>query len=204
MVPSEAIVKKVLAKHGRDAKIWQAIQHGENAVKAHTDSGWWRRKGTRRAVFWESAVNKLIELIADDPAVQIAHHHDTVSFIFDDKVLVRIKKANFALRTSNVPTDLAELFHVHKADLFGYEGLQRVEAVYVTDRFEAEIIWTGIVAREKSTHLWHFEIAAEAVPAAHVLPLPTTNQPTAASLVKLKEQAQGKKKKQSKSSKDGD
>lgn len=202
LIPNEDIVKKILAKHERDAKIFEAISFGFEAAKNNPDSGKWRRKTTRRHICWEAGVDKLIELLADDPGIQFLPHNDTMSFIFDDKVLVRLKNANITLRTSNFPTNLAELFHVHRADLFGYEGLQRVEAVYVADRFEAQLVWTGIVAREKKKHLWHFEVGPEAIPAAPVLPMPVAPQPPAETLAKLKDQGKGKKR--PKKAKDGE
>jgi len=123
-------------------------------------------------VILENAVQKLIELLADDPNVQIIPHHDTVSFIFDDAVLVRLKKADMTLRTSNYPTPTAELFDDHKADLFGYTGLQRVEAVYIPNRFDTDIIWTGIVAHDGNADLWHFEFAEPVTMPTAALPHP--------------------------------
>jgi len=139
---------------------------------------------TRRAIFWENAVNKLIELTADDPGLHVDRHDDTISFIFDDAVLVRLKKADMALRTSNIPTAQARLFHDHREDLFGYEGLQRVEAVYIPNRFETGIVWSGIVARDQQGHLWHFELTEPVV--VPVVPVPMVAQPPAASLARLR------------------
>lgn len=188
----------MLGKHGRGWAARQALHFGSDAANADADSGWWRRKSTRRAIYWENAVNKLIELTADDPARSVVRHHDTVSFIFDDSVLVRIKKADMALRTSNFPTPQARLFHDHGSDLFGYSGLHRVEAVYIPNRFDTGIIWTGIVARHKNMHLWHFELTEPTV--VPVVPLPQFAQPPAASLARLRHQIDdGKRQK-----KDGD
>jgi hypothetical protein len=196
--PLEDYCKQVLAEHGRGWHILQALHFGNAAVLADTDSGWWRRKSTRRHIFWENAVNKLVELTADDPGRVIVPHYDTVSFVFDDAVLVRLKKSNMALRTSNFPTPQARLFHDHRNDLFGYPGLQRVEAVYIPNRFETGIVWAGIVAREKKNHLWHFELTEPVV--VPVVPIPTPVQPPAASLARLKNQAKDEKREK----KDGD
>jgi hypothetical protein len=111
-----------------------------------------------------------------------------VSFIFDDAVLVRLKKATVSLHTSNYPTPTAELFHDPDVDLFGFSGLQRVEAVYVPNRFDTDIIWTGITAHDGDTELWHFELVP--VPAvAPTVALPTRVQPSPADLVQLKNRA---------------
>lgn len=188
--PLQEYCQQVIAEHGRGWKIRQALQFGNTAVKEDADNVWWRRKSTRRAIFWENAVNKLIELMADDPGCVVIRHHDTVSFVFDDAVLVRLKKADMALRTSNFPTPQAELFHDHHADLFGHD-LQRVEAVYIPNRFDTGIIWSGIVARQKKVHLWHFEFTEPLV--VPVVSIPQPVQPPIASLARLRNQAKGGK-----------
>ena len=38
--------------------------------------------------------------------------------------------------TRNYPTRLANLFHTHSGDLFGFEGHHRVEIVHVLNRFQ--------------------------------------------------------------------
>lgn len=149
--------------------------------------GWWRRKGTRAAIVWEHTVKNAIDALADDAVV--VPHNDTVSLIFDDRVLVRVKKADLELKSRNYPTRLAQLFHVPEADLFGYEALQRVEIVYVLNRFETEIDWIGIVARDGHSVIWQFEL--EDVPAnVEILPLDASTQEagekTAESVAKLK------------------
>jgi hypothetical protein len=186
-------VQQVMAEHGRGWKTLEALHFGSAAVLADADNGWWRRKSTRRGIFWENAVNKLIELTADDPQRQIVRHHDTVSFIFEDAVLVRLKKADMALRSSNYPTGQARLFHEHETDLFGYVGLQRVEAVYIPNRFDTGIVWAGIVAREKNVHLWHFELTAPT--ATPVVPLPAPVTPAPETLARLRNQSDDDKNK---------
>jgi hypothetical protein len=137
------MVQRVLAKRNRGWKILQALRFGSAAVIADADSGWWRHKSTRRHIFWENAVNKLVELVEGDRGCVTIRHFDTVSSIFDDTVLVRLKKADMALRSSNYPTDQALLFHEHQKDLFGFAGHQRVEAVYIPNRFDTGIVWAG-------------------------------------------------------------
>ena len=185
--PLKEYVQQVLAEHERGDKIRRAFEFANFTVNALAASPTWRRKGTRRAIFWELAVEKLIEHTQDDPGLFVDEHHDTISFIFDDAILVRLKKADMGLHSSNYPTPLAQLFHEHEADLFGFTGLQRVEAVYIPNRFETDIIWSGIIARDGHVPLWHFELAAPA--GAPVLPLPMPAQPTAEDLAKLKNQA---------------
>lgn len=184
--PLKEYVQQVLAEHDRGEKIRQALVYGVDAVKDQPGNGWWRRKSTRRAIIWENAVEKLIELLEGDRGVHITRHYDTVSFIFDDAVLVRLKKADIALRTSNIQTPQAELFHQHEVDIFGFQGLQRVEAVYVPNRFDSGIVWTGIVARDNSQHLWEHELLQPVTVPVATIPAKTGSASTA-SLVKLKQ-----------------
>jgi hypothetical protein len=135
--------------------------------------------------------------------VEIVRHYDTVSFIFDDAVLVRIKKANVTLRSNNVRTALSELFHEHKADLFGYAGLQRVEACYVLNPFETSIVWAGIVARESDAHLWYFEFESERAEAT-ILPFPKREESSTAGLAKIKKDQTAETKKDKNEKKDGE
>jgi hypothetical protein len=185
--PLKEFVQQVMAERGRGWKVRQALHFGMDAANADPDNGWWRRKSTRRHIVWENAVNKLVELTADDSDCRPVPHHDTVSFIFEDSVLVRLKKADMALRSSNYPTEQAQMFHEHERDMFGFSGHQRVEAVYLPNRFDTGIVWSGVVAREKNKHLWHFELTEPVV--VPVTTLPTPVQPPAASLARLKPQA---------------
>lgn len=182
--PLKEYVQQVLGEHKRGQKIMQAMEHAAVVVNAHPENGTWRRKATRRHIFWEAAVDKLVELLAGDRGVHIVEHFDTVSFVFDDAVLVRLKKADISLHTSNYPTPQAELFNDHTADLFGFTGLQRVEAVYIPNRFDTGIVWTGIVAHDNDNLLWHFELT-ETV-AAPVIALPAVPKPIPADLAKIK------------------
>jgi len=179
-MPTETVVRKVLGKNGRGLEIQTAILAAWDTVKEkYPDRAWWRRKSTRAALVWEQAVDNLIGSLQDDPGAVVQRHYDTVSFIFDDIVLLRIKKADIELMTSNVQTELASLFHDHEADLFGYRGLQRIEAAYVLNQFETDIMWTGIVAREQKSQLFHFQFDELAAPveAPMLFPLPKKTSP---------------------------
>jgi hypothetical protein len=192
--PLKEFVQQVLAEHDRAEKMRQAIAHADFTVSALAMSASFRRKGTRRALFWEFAVDKFIELSQGDPGLHVQEHYDTVSFIFDQEVLVRFKKADMGLHSSNYPTPTADLFHEHSTDLFGFSGLQRVEAVYVPNQFDTGILWTGVVAREGHRELWHLELNAPIVAATATLPAPATT--SADDLATVKNQAKNADRKQ--------
>jgi hypothetical protein len=193
--PLKEFVQQVLAEHDRGVKMRQALEYADATVSSLAMSATFRRKGTRRALFWEFAVDKFIELTQGDPGLHVQEHHDTVSFIFDQEILVRFKKADLGLHSSNYPTPTAELFHEHSADLFGFTGLQRVEAVYVPNRFDTGIVWTGVVARHGNRELWNLELTAPVTMPVAALPSPTTT--SADDLATLKNQAKNADRKQS-------
>lgn len=181
--PVEAIVKAVLAKNGRSANLLAAVEFGWAKATKHPDHKSFRRKTTLAHLMWEASVDKAIELLSGDDGVHVAEHHDTVSFVFDDLVLVRLKKADVKLHSSNYPTLLAEAFHEPMTDLFGFDGLQRVEIVHVLNQYETEIAWVGVVARDKAKVVWNHELVEE----AKAMSLrPAKEKESTASLAKMK------------------
>lgn len=172
MTPNIDDVRGALEANDRDLKIRAAIELAWSDVEAkYPDRAWWRRKGTVRGVMWEHSVDRVMQVVGDDSALAAVAHHDTASFIADDKILFRLKKADRKLFSSNYPTPLANLFHQHRADLYGHEGFQRVEIVHTFNRFMTGIDWIGVVARDKRKVIWDFELRRGEGGA--VLPLPT-------------------------------
>ena len=158
-VPSEDLVRQVLADRDRNRIIRSSILSAWREVRAtYPQVSWFRRKTTIRGLMWEHAVSNLIDGLSADRGIHVQRHLDTISFVFDEIVLLRVKKANVELRTCNYPTELAGLFYEHQIELFGFPGVQRVEAAYVLNRFETEVDWVGIVAWGGGRQLWHFEI----------------------------------------------
>ena len=157
--PDENSVRTVLKVNGRDGKIQGAIRQAWlDVVEKYPDRGAWRRKSTVRSLMWEHSVDRVMEVVADDPGLICIPHKDTASFIADDQVLFRLKKANRKLVSSNYPTLLAETFYHHEEDLFGHEGLQRVEIVHTFSKFQTGLDFIGVVARTEGKVLWHFEL----------------------------------------------
>lgn len=179
--PNEDLVRSVLGKNDRDRLIRRAVSDAWAGFLArYPERAWWRRKSTRAALVWEHSVENAIRALEGDGGFTPVPHDDTVSFVFDQVVLVRFKKADLELRSSNVPTGRASLFHAHDAELPGLEDLQRVEAAYVLNQFQTKIDWIGIVARDRKKSLWHYEL--ESGGTVERLPLPD-RQGTAADQV---------------------
>src|SRR5918996_2341048 len=125
--PDETLVRATLEKHGRGTRLRAALATAWGTFKSkYPDQAWWRRKSTRAGLMWEHSVANAIASFQDDNDVRPVPHHDTMSFVMDDLVLVRVKKASIELRSSNIQTVLASLFHQHTVDLFGNSGLHRV------------------------------------------------------------------------------
>lgn len=183
--PQQPTVRQLLGKNGRHVILRRSLEDAWEEVKA-TRKPWWRRKTTVAELFWEEAVENTITGFADDAGIVVVPHHDTVSFVIEDTVLMRIKKADLQLQTHNYPTPQAMLFHEHDVDLFGHAGLQRVEAVWVPDRFESDLDWIGIVAKEHNHVLWQFELGGDEE--AEIIPFPTAPPaaPAAERVLKVK------------------
>lgn len=158
-IPNEDIVREVLERHARDISCREAVEQAWSSVASeYPTRAWWRRKSTARALMWEHSVDNAVTAFEGAPGVNVVSQNDTYSFIFDDAVLLRFKKANIQLISSNYPTLSARLFHRHEPDLFGHEGLHRVEVAHVFNQFESRLDWIGVVAREGKEVLWDFEL----------------------------------------------
>ncbi|PKP77687.1 MAG: hypothetical protein CVT81_08165 [Alphaproteobacteria bacterium HGW-Alphaproteobacteria-3] len=177
-MPDEETVRRVLSVNDRGTACRRAVEEAWKTVKeGYPEKVSWRRKSTRAALMWEHSVNNVVDALDGDKGVHVVSHHDTISFVFDETVFLRFKKASIDLQTNNYPTLLALFFHQHEEDLFGYEGLHRVEIAHVLNRFETDLDWVGVVARQKRQVLWHFELdsggaAIERLPLPLPLPMP--------------------------------
>lgn len=176
-IPDEDVVRRVLAANGRESACRLAVENAWETVKEkYPEQAWWRRRSTRAALMWEHSVNNAVIALESDTGVKVIPHNDTSSFIFDDTVLVRFKKASIQLHTSNYPTLLARQYHRHDRDLLGFEGHHRVEIAHVLNRFGTELDWIGVVAREKDQILWKFGLGAGGA-VIETLPLPKPMAP---------------------------
>src|SRR4051794_27912554 len=96
--PDESTARKVLQKNDRGLKLRRAMADAWGAcVNQYPARAWWRRKSTRAAIMWEHAVQNAILAFDDDSEIKPVRHYDTMSFVMDDVLLLRIKKANIEL-----------------------------------------------------------------------------------------------------------
>jgi hypothetical protein len=157
--PSLPLVDAILGQRNRKEVIRSAISGSwDTFVTTYPQRAWWRRKSTRAALLWEHSVENAVQAFDADDGVRPIPHDDTLSFVIDQQVLVRFKKADLELKTRNYPTFLAQLFHTHEEMLPGFEDLHRVEAAYVLNQYQTGIDWIGIVARNRDNVLWRIDL----------------------------------------------
>jgi len=134
---------------------------------------------------WENSIDAAVKALEDDAGIKTVGHHDTISFIVDDSVLFRLKKAALTLFTSNYPTLLSGMFHAHRADLLGFVGHHRVEIVHVFNRFQTALDWIGVVARDRNKVIWKYELpSGTASVSTFPRPLPITHGTAADSVLR--------------------
>jgi hypothetical protein len=198
-VPLEDHVRLVLLENERGAKFFRAVREGWNDfAKAYPQRHRWIRKSSARHMVWEEVARRLKAVAADDPGIAVLEHRDTLSLIIEDEVLFRLKHADTALATQNVPTEEAVAFDDHDVDLFGYRGLQRVRLCYVLDQYETGLIWVGIAAHNKGQFLWKIELEdGGALAAPERLPVDEPDADTTR-LARLKDDAKSDKDKKKK------
>lgn len=171
--PTKLIVKDFLSKKNRQEHLHRAVVGGWKDYKESSEYGKWKRKGTRASIVWERMVDRAMESFFEADGVQVREQDDTVSFVFDESLLLRLKKGDSKKLTRNYPTITALSYHHHDNDLFGYPGLYRVEVVYVLNELETEVEGVYVVAREGSKKLWDFELKGSN---ENILALPVTPQ----------------------------
>ena len=160
-LPLEEHVRLTLLERDRGRRLYEAVTTGWEAFKVNQPRrGLWRRKSSSRAMVWEEVAARLAE-VADDDGVRVLEHRDTLSLIFDNEVMLRLKHADARLFTQNVRTGEAADYDDHDVDLFGWSGLQRVRLCYVLDRFETRLEWVGIAAHRLGRLLWKIELQAD-------------------------------------------
>lgn len=185
-VPVQELFEETLAKNDRKDALYRAAIGGWEDYKASTEFGRWKRKATRAHIVWERMIDRALYDLDEKEGVQVLEENDTVSFVFDEQIFVRFKKGNSNKISNNYPTKLALAYHKHNRDLFGFEGVQRAEIVYVLNERETEVEGVYVVARNNKKVIWDFELESAN---ANVEALPITPQnpvPSKKRLVRLK------------------
>ena len=125
-----------------------------------SEAGRTRFSRTRAAVVWERMIDRAITAFDAIPGIRHIEKFQTVSFIIDDYVLFRFKKADSNYLSRNIQTKLALAFHDPNARFPYFENMDfiRVEVVYILNKLETELQGIYVVARQGRKTLWHYDI----------------------------------------------
>jgi hypothetical protein len=136
----------------------------------------WAR--TRAGMMFERLAIRLQENFAGDPGVRFVFATETVKVIFDEKLMIRCKKADGQGLGHNIPTGANDMF-CEQGAFPGFEPLEKVEVVYVLNAYSTAIKRIMVQARDGDVRLWAYEIDDTALPAAApIAPFPTPSAPS--------------------------
>lgn len=135
-----------------------------------------RWKRTRANMVFERIAVRLLEAFASDPQVRFHFQDETIKIVFDDRLLVRCKKANEKGLGVNIQTQAVLAFTEAQGELPGLSGLQKVEVVYKLNDTETAIEAILVQARDGESRLWAYPMG-ETAESTTILPLPTAKPP---------------------------
>ncbi len=158
MSAKENDVKKLLTA-AREAKIMQAHKdawsdwwNSQDRIKF----SFWRR--TRANMFFERLRYHLQEAFKNDRGAHFEFKNQTFKILFDQKLLVRFKKANGKGLGSNVWTQAVFNFCNAQEEIPGMPGVEKVEVVYALNPLNTAIEKVFVQARDGKVRLWSYEI----------------------------------------------
>jgi hypothetical protein len=185
-LPVEAIVREVLDRRDRHGILYRATTGGWADYENSSEAGRWRRKGTRAAIIWERMVDRALMDFVDDDQVQSIEQNDSMVFVVEQRVLLRLKKADHNGLTRNFPTGTALLFHRHEEGIPGMVPHEhRVEIGYVLNTRETQVESVRVIARDLNKIAWSYEIGSGIATPAPLPLIPRAPRPTAG-LVRLR------------------
>lgn len=183
-IPNQATVKPIIDEIR--GEIVSAIHDAWDDWMASPYVGVWRCKRSRANFLWEQIIGKAHSALLALPSIHVIEGIGTMTFLVQDQVLFRFKKADDAGRTANVATQAAIDFHDHDKDLLGLPEIQRVEVVYKLNKLETAIQDICVVARVGANVAWEYSLVdAGDVIAPLPMPEPEPVRP-AAKVVMLK------------------
>lgn len=115
------------------------------------------------------------------PRAHVFEQHETAMFLFDQSVLVRLKKGDERGLSSNIPTQAALAFIDPQEELFDLPDVSRVDVCYVLNELQTQVKDILVVARDGDQVIWAYSIYSAAEGAAPVISFPApANEPPAA------------------------
>jgi hypothetical protein len=183
----------------REVKIWRAVHRAWEDVRADIPRySIWPR--SRANMMFERLAVRFQEEFADEhPRVRFCFKDETVKIVVDEVILARCKKANDRGLGQNIETQTNMMFCEAQDDLFGFEGLQKVEIVYFLNQMATSIQGIVVQARDGDMRLWAYPIDRREAGGAGIvvptpLPLPPAPPPSsdASDLVQPRKKPDGK------------
>ncbi|MEM1150012.1 MAG: hypothetical protein AAGI03_05580 [Pseudomonadota bacterium] len=168
--PAREIVEPELS--GLSQRIVEIVLGSWNDWRESPYAGAWRCRRSRAGFVWEQIIERAHTEFSFETGVRIIDGHETFSFLVNDRILFRFKKADETGMTSNYPTQLALAFHEHEQDLFGLPEVVRVEVAYTLNALETEIADVVVVGRDAKTVVWTYSLM-DAADGVVPLPMPT-------------------------------
>lgn len=160
----------------REAKLYRSFHQAWDDVQADI-SRYPRWPRTRAGMVFERLAVRLQENFKDDAGVYFAFAHETVKLTFDNKLLVRCKKADGQGLGHNIPTFANDLF-CDQEPFLGFEPMGKIEVVYVLNAYGTAIKRIVVQARDGDVRLWSYDIDDAAMPSTVApFPAPTTPPP---------------------------
>lgn len=144
-----------------------ALQPYFQVINRVVDGAWkdWRdnplapqmqHKRVRATCVWNQLIARSRREFADDPTVRVTTMKEWEGLLFNDRIFVRFKKAPRDLISRNYPTKHALAYNDLKQDLF--DGVSRLDLVYVLDASETLIDRICIVQRDGDQVVWRLDV----------------------------------------------
>lgn len=134
---------------------------------------------TRANMVFERLADRLQEQFADDIAVRFVFRHETIKIVFDEFIVVRVKKANSLGVGQNIETAATAQFVDAQMEIDGLAGLKKVEVVYALNRLQTAIRSIVAHAHDGDMQIWVWTLGQGAAGAEIVpFPLPSPPPPT--------------------------
>ncbi len=164
-------VREVLRPE-REAKIHRAFMKAWDDWESMESKALFSRfPRTRANVLHERLVDRMQEAFNDDAGAHAFFKDETMKMVFDDRLVVRTKKADKSGLGSNIATQAVFDYCEPQADLPGFPDHQKVEILYSLNKLQTGISGIAVVARDGDKKMWEYSVNG-AEGGAVVVPLP--------------------------------
>jgi len=134
-------------------------------------------KTTRANIVFDFAKHRAIAEFANDREIHAYPRGRTVKFLFRDRILVRLKKANAKGLGSNIQTQTVLSFTHPQIPLLDLPEIYHVEILYRENHLTTAIESIAATFRRGYSKVWSYELLRPEA-AATVVPMPTPPPPS--------------------------